>query len=134
MSRSMNERGMSILLGAYSFRFIQKARHSEDPRWRGYFPVTWKGTMDYTVKSQISSLSVYIEQNGAARLKASGFRTHLPIFFCSLWNPANGVENFCFFSFLSENTKFRRKMVNFLLILRVLCYLCFFLSYEIIIL
>lgn len=85
-------------LGVVIVRFIQKARHSEDPRWRGYFPVTWKGTMDYTVKSQISSLSVYIEQNGAARLKASGFWTHLPVFFSSLCNhPANGVENFCFF-------------------------------------
>lgn len=27
-------------LGVVIVRFIQKARHSEDPRWRGYFPVT----------------------------------------------------------------------------------------------
>lgn len=58
-------------------RFSRSSFHSEgasfreDPRWRGY--LTWKGTMDYTVKSQISSLSVYIyraEWSGASK----GFR------------------------------------------------------------
>lgn len=57
------------------------------------FPSDMKGDEDYTVKSQISSLSVYIEQNGAARLKASGFPEHTCLFsFQPTAYPANGVE------------------------------------------
>lgn len=103
-------------LGVVIVRFIQKARHSEDPRW--LFPSDMKGDDGlYSQKSDFESVGLYrAEWSGASK----GFRflnTPACFLFQSLQPSCQWRRKLLFFSFffssLSENTKFRRRIVNF---------------------